>query len=216
MEVLVALFLLATTLTAAYSAYRFLYFRTPELEAGGRLQADGAACLYHIERDMLAIYVTPQPLYQAPQEELAQDPFRFQCAYQPFGERRLESLVFATMSAPISMTPGITRVRYYLEQNKKGLWRLRRNSAVFPHNLPPKTPNDPILCDDLHSLRFEFADEQGQLQEYWDSESAAFDFATPRAVGIRFEITSAGTQLPFATRWALPVYRQALPAGSDY
>jgi len=70
-----------------------------------------------------------------------------------------------------------------------------------------KSGKDPVLCEGLKSLVFSYVDGDGATHESWDSESEAFDYTTPRAVGIKLELGDDAASFLFQTTVILPVYR---------
>ena len=98
---------------------------------------------------------------------------------------------------------------YYADRSEEGLIALKRalraGSSEWSE-FEPKT-EDATLCEGLQALEFNFLDEEGDIQESWDSESESTGFATPKAIQIRILAGPEETATQFDTTIVLPVWR---------
>ncbi len=87
---------------------------------------------------------------------------------------------------------------------------MKRSDSLYPY--PPFEVDgwDPILCEGIKNLKITYFDREGNDYDYWDSESDAFDYATPVSVNLLIEIAQNGTTSVFETRVTLPVVREGL------
>jgi len=57
-------------------------------------------------------------------------------------------------------------------------------------------------------LVFKYYDQEGTAHDLWDSDDEEFRFSTPKAIGIKIELTQGSGSVPFETMVTLPVYRE--------
>jgi hypothetical protein len=114
-------------------------------------------------------------------------------AHVPIGKSRLE---------------GIAEIVYYVQAGSDGSLRLKRADNLYPYPRFEERSADPVLCENVKALAFEFADAEGRTFDTWDSESSIFGNATPVSVAVRLEIADGNTTYGFQTTVALPSMRR--------
>jgi hypothetical protein len=107
-----------------------------------------------------------------------------------------------------SRRDGIAEIVYYLQQDAAGSLNLKRADNLYPYPRFEERSADPVLCENVKSLAFEFLDDDGNASEGWDSEAAKFGYATPAVVAVRLELGDGGGAHLFQTTVALPMSRR--------
>jgi general secretion pathway protein J len=103
----------------------------------------------------------------------------------------------------------VCRIVYYVHQRSDESLVLRRADHLYPFPDFEESENDPILCDNILALEFEYIGAEDEMSERWDSESSDTDYATPRALEIRLTVGTPSRPKLFTTRVSLHVYRKA-------
>ncbi len=216
LEVLVTLAILAVVLTTVLASLRLAFFNAQTAEeAGARFDAARAALL-RISRDLENTVILEPPLYRPPAAlDPPPEPFRFHGTTDFEGGTRIAKLRFASRAhLPLEgeRPEGVAEIVYYLRPAPDGSGlRLKRAENRFPFPAFEERPADPVLCEAVKSLAFEYVDAEGRTFDTWDSESERFRFATPQRVTVKLELGAGAEGLPFTTTVALPRVRR--PAG---
>ncbi|MDY6822573.1 MAG: type II secretion system protein GspJ [Thermodesulfobacteriota bacterium] len=211
MEILVAIALAAVVFTMLFGSFNLLFSNVGAVEEGISVYRSARVCLDRMSEDLHAVYVARPPAYEPPDFEDDPDPYRFR-AEQSYGDSASLSFVaFSHLPLGGGIPADAGRIHYYLHQNDTGAVVLMRRDAVMrTDDAGAEAGNDPVLCENVKSLRLTFYDEQGREYDYWDSEARDFDYATPRAVGIELELEKDAATYRFRTLVSLPVYREKI------
>ncbi len=216
LEILVTLAILAVVLTTVLSSLRLAFFNAEASEeAAARFDAARAALL-RISRDLENTVILESPLYRPPAAlDQPPEPFRFHGTVDFEGGTRIAKLRFASRAhLPLEgeQAEGVAEIVYYLRPAPDGSGlRIKRAENRFPFPAFEERPADPVLCEAVKSLAFEYVDTEGRAFDSWDSESERFRFATPQRVTVKLELGLGAEVLPFTTTVALPRVRR--PAG---
>jgi len=103
---------------------------------------------------------------------------------------------------------GIAEIVYYFQPAPGGGLRLKRADNLYPYPRFEESSIDPVLCENVKSLAFEYVDAEGKVFDEWDSESPRFGNATPVMVAVRLEIGDGDDSFGFQTTVALPLVRR--------
>lgn len=212
LEILVAIFIFAIVITAVFGSFRAVSSST---DAVTRDEADYAAartCLQRMARDLDAMYITRDTFYSKPKFNGTKDIYRVvgdttEVAGSSFGRLRFASLAHLRLNKDTRQ--GVCRIVYYVQQRADGSLVLRRADHLYPFPKFEESEDDPILCDHILSLEFAYMDGKGDMHDHWDSESADDKYATPKLIEIRMTVGRPSHPIPFTTRIALHVRREA-------
>jgi general secretion pathway protein J len=160
--------------------------------------------------DLQAVHVSFPPAYTPPGPDASPDPYRFSGETDAAGNTVFPRLRFASLAHIIfekSPQEGIAEIVYYAQPGDNGTFILRRSDTLYPYKPFREKGTDPVLCENLKSLKFTYYDAEGADVDHWDSDSDDFKYATPRAVGIQLELGNGSFSQQFATLVTLPAYR---------
>ena len=209
-ELTISVFILAVIVTTLFGAYRAVFSN-----AGALKQASGdfemaRNCLNRISIDLNAIHILLPPQYRP----TSSDPGAM--LYAVVGDRVAEDrenfsrLRFASLSHAPSRRDfprGVAEIVYYVKNDARNGFVLKRSDRLFPDESLDLDRDDPALCFHVRSFDLTFYDTEGREFDVWDSESDAWKYATPSAVGIRLEIGDTENTQVYQTRVYLPVAR---------
>jgi general secretion pathway protein J len=211
LEILVAVFILATVITTVLASFNMVFSTTGVLEASATVFESGKTSLNRIVHDLENVFVLDRPIYKPPAADSPPDPYRFQGSVDSFGGTPLAKLRF-TSRAHVPLSPsrrdGIAEIVYYLQRDAAGRLRLKRADHLYPYPRFEERSSDPTLCENVKSLAFEYVDAEGTATEEWDSETTKYGFATPVMVAVRLEVVEADEAYVFQTTVALPMLRR--------
>jgi general secretion pathway protein J len=105
-------------------------------------------------------------------------------------------------------TGGIAQIVYYVQRLEDDRHVLKRADHLPPYPDMEEPGNDPVLFENLKSLKFLYYDHEGTEHETWDSESLEFNYATPAAVKIKGEIGDDSVSYFFETMVKFFVIRE--------
>jgi general secretion pathway protein J len=212
MEILVAIFIFALLITTIFGSFRAVFSSADAVGGDVAIFASARTCLGRMTTDLSALHVSDYPRYAKPEFDDPEDPYRLvgdstDLAGSSFGRLQFASLAHLAINR--DSRQGVARIVYYAAQRADESLVLRRADHLFPFPEFEESEDDPILCDRLLALEFEYIDAEGEPGDRWDSESADTDYATPRSVGIRLTVGQPSRPMTFSTRVPLHVYRQA-------
>jgi general secretion pathway protein J len=211
LEILVAVFILGVVVTTVLASFNMVFSTTGALEASAAMFESGKTSLNRIVYDLENLFVLDRPIYKLPAANDPPDPYRFQGGIDSFGGMQLAKLRF-TSRAHVPLSPsrrdGIAEIVYYLQPDGAGSLRLKRADHLYPYPRFEERGSDPVLCENVKSLAFEYVDAEGSVGEDWDSESAKFGNATPGVVAVRLEVANGSDSYVFQTTVALPMVRR--------
>lgn len=212
-EVLVAILIFGIIVTTVFASHRSVFISAPIIESSIDLYEMSGTCLGRIAIDLRSIYIAQPPAYKKPEFDASPDPYRVMASGNADGADSTPRLRFASLGhLPFeqSSREGIAEIVYYHRPAGDGVFQLRRSDRLYPY--PPFEADDrhPILCEGIKKFEIKYFDNEGNDYDYWDSESDAFDYATPVSVNLLIEIAQNGTTSVFETRVTLPVVREGL------
>lgn len=212
-EVLLAILIFGVMMTALYGAFHLQFMNTDAVEQNMRLNEAALTCLHQMSKDLQSLTITNKLMYNPSTVAEKADVYRFKGDLIESDTGSLAKLRFASSNhtAIVTRMPGgVGEIVYYLDPLTEGRYFLRRadyNVFEAPEDVDGQ---DPILCDDVTSLKFIYYDQDGNEQETWDSDSDSFRFATPRAVRIQLAIGDPKNPDRFEVMVHLPIYREQI------
>lgn len=210
LEILVAVLILGVVVTTVLSSFNMVFSNAETLETSAAMFDMGRTCLARITRDLENVFILERPLYKTPTADSAVDPYRLQGSVESLGGTRLAKLRFTSRAhVPLDRPTagGLAEIVYYVQPVAGGNLRLKRADNLFPYPKFEERGLDPVLCENVKSLAFEFVDAEGKSFETWDSESSQYGYATPAMLTVKLEIGVGDDSYGFQTAVALPVVR---------
>jgi general secretion pathway protein J len=212
-EILMAIFIFSILITAVFNSFHSISSSAEALQRQDAYYEMGHAAVSQMIKDLESVYVTRLSTYKTPGLERTPDPYRV------FGERsslageqfsKLQFSSFEHIAINGDDSKGIAQIVYYGHKVGANQFVLRRWDYLRPPESFKESGDDPVLCEKLKSLRFRYYDAAGEIHDQWDSDTADFDNATPRAVEIKLEIGDESGSVSLGTLVALPTYRDKI------
>ncbi len=213
LEIIITIFIFSIVVSTVLVSFNTILSTANAVDTDAFLYEMGKNCLNRMIIDLNAIYISQPPAYKVPDIDDPPDPYRFfgdasQAGATTFGRLRFAS--FSHLPFGNRTADGIAEITYYVKETEDQKYVLKRQDNLEPYPSFEEKNIDPILCRDVLSLSFAYVDVEDQEFENWDSESEAFDRATPIAVKIRLAFGDEERPLTFETSVSLPVYREKI------
>ena len=214
-EILIAIAIFALLVSIVMGSFSGVFSHTEELAIARVNNAMARSCLMRMATDLGNAHVEKPPFYKPPEAMQEPSRYRFVAVDGADGAATQVRLQFASrahVDLGAAKRQGIAIIRYYLEAMDEGadpLWRLRRADSLADAGPLPEPAKDPILCENIRALKITYLDAAGESSDAWDSSSADYSYATPRAVRIRLELASPAGPTAYQTIVALPLWRPA-------
>jgi general secretion pathway protein J len=211
LEILIAIFIFAIIATTIFASYNSIFNNSGAIDQGIAAYEMAKNCLNRMLVDLASVHVTLYPKYAPPDVDDPPDPYRLTgdslfIKAEEFPILRFTSLAHLPLSG--SMENGIAEIVYYVQDTKARGLVLRRADNLYPYEAFAEKNSDPILCEGIKSLAFTYYDIDGEAHDFWDSDAEAWEYTTPKRIGIKLEIDNNSKSLRFETMAALPVYRK--------
>ncbi len=212
LEIMVAIFIFAVVITTVFGSFRAVFSSAEAVGGDVAIFESARTCLGRMATDLKGLVVSDYPRYAKPGFNDPPDPYRLvgdttDVAGGSFGRLRFASLAHLTTNKDPRL--GVCRIVYYVDQRADDSLVLRRADHLYPFPDFEESADDPILCDNILAIEFEYLGEDDDMNDRWDSESAGTDYATPRSVEIRLTLGTPDRPKRFITRVSLHVYREA-------
>jgi general secretion pathway protein J len=211
LEIVIAIFIFSIIVTTIFGSYNSVFTGTEIMNEGVTSYETARTCLDRMIFDLESIHVSLPPQYSPPDFNGPPDPYRIVGSTDNIQTVSFPKLRF-TSTAHVSFGGTteslIAEIVYYVQATDNGHYLLRRADNLYPYEEFEENANDPVLCENLKSLTFNYYDREGTEYEMWDSDAEDFGYATPAAIGITLELTSGTDSLWFKTMVTLPVYRE--------
>lgn len=211
MEILIAIFIFGIIVSTIFGSFHAVFSQTEAITNDSALYEMGRNCMNRMVVDLQAIHAALPPQYSEPTEDDDPDPFRFVSEIKQIDQKEFPMLRFTSRSHISFNRPpetGIAAIVYYIQQDEQNGFILRRSDDLYPFKDFEENRIDPILCNQLKSLRFAFYDNEESEYDAWDSEDENYGYATPRSVKIVLLIGDENIEHRFETLVRLPVYRE--------
>ena len=210
-EILIAIFIFSVIVTTIFGSYRAVFSTTEAINAGMASFEMVGSGLHRISADITSACIAVSPGYQPPKVDGPPDPYRIVGDQGPTSEGNFARMRFASfdhMPMGKDRSGGIAQIVYYVQPLEDGGHVLKRADHLAPYPDMEAPGNDPILIENLKSLKFLYYDQEGTEHETWDSESREFNYATPAAVKIKVEVGDDTVSFSFETMVEFPVVRE--------
>jgi general secretion pathway protein J len=211
LEIMIAIFIFSIIVTTIFGSYNSVFTGVEVMNEGVTSYETARTCLNRMTFDLESIHVSLPPQYSPPDFNGPPDPYRIVGSTHNVQTVSFPKLRF-TSTAHVSFggrtESHIAEIVYYVQATDNNHYLLRRADNLYPYEEFEENSNDPVLCENLKSLTFNYYDREGTKYDMWDSDTEDFGYATPAAIGITLELTSGTDSLWFKTMVALPVYRK--------
>jgi hypothetical protein len=208
---MVAIVILGMVVTTVLASFNMVFSRADTLEGTASAFEMGKTTLGRIIADLENVFVLERPFYKPPGIDSPPDPYRFQGTLDSLGGTKIAKLRFTSRAhIPVNAPAqeGIAEIVYYLQAGPTGGLRLKRADHAYPYPRFEERSTDPVLCENVQSLVFDYVDATGKAVDGWDSETPRFDYATPEMVAVRLEILDGKDVHVFQTAVQLPAVRR--------
>ena len=215
-EVLVAVTIFAIAISTLLGSFNMVISNIDPMKTGLDNYEMGQNTMDRIQKDLMSLCLTPDPIYTQPGLEGFDHPDRFRFVSEKklldgnsFSHLRFASFEHLAFDKDQKNRIGI--ITYYVESSEDGTIVLKRSdigSVFFNETVEYNTKNDPVLCEKITALELIFIDQEGNIFENWDSDSSNFDFSTPYSIKIKLEIGDQKKSDLFATTIVLPIIRE--------
>jgi len=210
-ELMVAIVILGLVVTTVLASFNMVFSSADTLENTAAAYETGKTSVGRMAADLENIFVLERPLYKTPEIDSPPDLYRFEGTLDSMAGTKIAKLRFTSRAhVPLNAPAreGIAEIVYYLQATPDGSLRLRRADHLYPYPRFEESRTDPVLCENVKSLSFDYIDAGGKVLESWDSESARFDYATPEMVALRLEVSDGKEVYAFQTAVRLPAVRR--------
>ena len=213
LEILVAMFILTLIMGLVFGSFNGVFSNADRLNASGDLYEMADVCLGRMIDDLQAIHVLQPPRHKTPDMDEAPDIFRVVGTNEIMGGNSFATLRFTSLAglAPDENSGGIFEIVYYVQGDDDGVYRLYRAENRFPYPEFEPKETDPVVCEQLLSLKLTYYDKEGREFEAWDSDNDDYEYSTPRAIRIELKLGSEENAYEFQTGINLPVFRDVSP-----
>lgn len=213
LEILISIFILSIVISVVFGAFNTVFSTSNRIAEGSAANFEMAKNSFkRMIEDLVSIYVSPYPLYKAPELDSEPDPYRIVGETVDEGESSFGRLRFtstAHCSFQNKVSDGIAEIVYYVQKTDGDTFTLRRSDRLEPYRPFEPSDKDPILMDDIRSLSFVFYDHEGEAYDQWDSEQEIQGYSTPSAVRIQMVFKKGEDAPVWETKVLLPVFRES-------
>ena len=217
LEIMLAIFIFAIVLTTLFGSFRTVFSNAGAVDEDLIYFDVARNGLNRIITDLKTIEITTPDEFILPELNESNDRFRFVGDFLDAGSETFPQISFASRShlaLGSQRIPGVGLIRYYVEQLSSGEYVLKRSDRHFLIEADEDQETfDPVLLNRLKTFQVVFYDEEGEEHESWDSDTDDFEYATPSAVSIKFELGDDTISHMFETQITLPLVRQKLGRG---
>ncbi|WP_419663937.1 putative general secretion pathway protein J [Desulfosarcina variabilis str. Montpellier] len=215
LEIMVAIFIFAVIITTVFGSFRVVFSSADAVGGDVAVFETARICLTRMAEDLGSLVITDYPRYTKPEfnEEEQEDIYRLVGDTTDVAGSSFSRLRFASLAhLPLNQDPrqGVCRIVYYVDEGVDDQLVVRRADHLYPFPEFEESPDDPVLCDNVLALEFEYMDEEGEIIDRWDSQSSDNKYATPRLIEIRLTTGSQDRSRTFSTRVRLHVFRKAV------
>jgi general secretion pathway protein J len=213
-ELMVAMLLFSIVITTIFSSYSAVFTSAETVEKAADRYEMAGICLQRMWLDLQSIQLSLPPQYKKPEFNDPPDPYRVVGTASDADNSEFPRLEFASLAhVPGKGTDygGIARIVYYVRRGEKeGTYSIRRSDVLSPSEPFEASASDPVLCEEVKSLKITYVDDEGTAHESWNSESEEFNYASPTAIEILLGVAHNQDAVFFSTAVKLPVRREAL------
>lgn len=186
LEILIAVFILATVLSTVYAAYRGTFRLMHDSERDEAVYGMARNTLHRLLKDLAAVTTTGGL-------------FKFVSRPADVTGINFTDLTFlarahlAWSESEISGTPA--EITYYVEEDTEGVHRLlRRDTPSVQAANNEQSRQGFVLCEGLYSLKYIFTDRDGQEHDSWDSTAEGSGGKNKAPVQVTIELKLVNPQ----------------------
>jgi len=210
LEILIAIFILATVLSTVFASYTGTLRVVRDTESRAEIYRMAGIALERIVEDLESVYM-PEEAKTSDSED-TQEPFRFAGEDQEIQGMSADTLTFPSLAHLVfgeeDQPWGTTEISYYVEESDdgKGLILYRRDRPQW-EEVSDEGGGGLPLCEGLVSVNFSYFDAEGQESQDWDPASEE-GTGMPKIVSVALEFVNPSdpeTPLKFATGVTLPI-----------
>jgi len=215
-EVLVAITIFAIAVSTLFASFNIVISNIDPINAGLDNHEMAQTIMDRIQKDLISLCLTHDPVYTPPGLEGFDDTDRFRFVSErvslngnTFSQLRFASFEHLSFNSDQKIRIGI--IKYYVESSENGTIILKRSDirSVFYNEIQKNnTRNDPLLCEMVKSFELMFIGQDGNTHEDWNSDSSNFGFSTPYSIIIKLVIGDHERSDVFSTTIVLPTYRE--------
>lgn len=210
LEILLAIFIFSILVTTVFGSFNFLMKNRTGLIDIIEIDNMSSRFIQRLVLDLESIHISPHTTFAILKNRDIPDPYPIKGGNVIQGHHDGPALRFYSHShLPFynSSITGVAEIIYYLEKVSHDTNNLKRSDRLF-HNKPfEPSDKDPIVCESVKFLSFSFFDKEGNRFDQWDSDSQEFDFSTPSAIAISFQVAGESGNYDFKTMIRIPVTR---------
>ena len=220
LEVLMAIFLFSIIMTIVLVSFSGAMSNVEGIQQTLLVYESAKSAMDRIVMDLESARVAMPGTYSKPATADDKDPLRFVCTTEYLSGSSSPTLRFVS-EAHVDLTggeqEGLAEITYYLtpDPGNEGQQVLRRRDVLdweIYEEDSRETKSDPILCDRVRGIAFQFYDQDGDTAETWNSDSEETEYASPMAVEVVLELAAfdsdEGAPFRFETTINLPFYRE--------
>ena len=215
-EVLVAITIFAIAVSTLFASFNMVISNIDPINAGLDNYEMAQNAMNRIQKDLMSLCLTHDPVYRPPEMKGSDDPDRFRFVSETVSldgnaYTQLRFACFEHIAFKGGQKSSIGIIQYYVEPSENGTMVLKRAdiaSVFFDGSRENITPNDPLLCKRVNAFELKFIDQEGKSHEEWDSDDANVNFATPYAIKVTLVIKNRNRSNSFATTIVLPSCRE--------
>lgn len=212
-EILISIVIFVLVVTTIFGSYNFIFSNAEGMLENVASYEMAKNCLDRMAADLRSVYVVQQPEYKPPNAESPPDDYRMvgdiiEKEGNPFSRLRFTSLSHLLLEG--NVRDGIAENYYYVTETEDRGFVLKRSDSLYPYSSFEEKATDPILCEHVKLITFLFYDQEGAEYNFWDSDSEAFGYATPRAIRIKLGVGDTDTTVSIETMVTIPVYRKKM------
>lgn len=210
-EMMLAILIFGILIATVTGSFNFVFSSVDVIKENLVVQEMAKSCIDRMKTDLTSMFVTPAMRYTPGGYLDEPDPYRFKGDVEETQAGSFSTLRFTSHShLPIGNTlpGGIAEIVYYVLDDGAGHHYLFRSDRVFFEEPLEKNGYDPVLCENVKSLKFTYVDQDGEPRESWNSEGDEIEYSTPKAVEIDLEIGDENASFFFTSMVTLPVFRE--------
>lgn len=202
LEILIAILIFALIMTVLFSSFKAFVVSSEAVKENVTQNEAVQAVFRRIRLDIEGVYVQQPPQYKKPEFNSEPDPYRFAGQEDRFSFSSLAHAGFRK-----SKKKFITRVTYYMKENKDHTFDLYRSDILPPFSEDGDFCNDPLVCRGISGFEAGFADDTGDRHKTWDSDSEAFDYSFPARIDLKITFGSGEKKQVIEAFFKLPIER---------
>jgi general secretion pathway protein J len=209
-EVLTAIFIFALVVGLTFGSFEGVFSAADHVNAGSQLYEMGSSGLERIVSDLKDTHVMTYPRYSPPDIDDEPDIYRIKGERAGTGGETFARLQFASLAHLAFQSnglEGIAQIVYYVQEDEKDGYVLRRSDKLFPYPEFEEDPMDPVVCEQVRAFELIYYDDEAREYEDWDSESDDYEFSTPKSIGIKLVLGDEQKSVTFETGVTLPLFR---------